>query len=72
MGKVEGKLLQLLRKISAARRVVEVGAFTGYSALAMAEALPEDGRMTSRISFFTWWNNKNRVLISIVFDNQGM
>ena len=47
IGTVEGKLLQLLIKISAARRVVEVGTFTGYSALAMAEALPEDGRLTT-------------------------
>lgn len=47
IGKVEGKLLQLLIKISDARRVVEVGTFTGYSALAMAEALPEDGRLTT-------------------------
>ena len=47
IGKVEGKLLQMLIKISSARRVVEVGTFTGYSALAMAEALPEDGRLTT-------------------------
>lgn len=43
VGKVEGKLLQLLLKISNSRHVVEVGTFTGYSALAMAEALPEKG-----------------------------
>ena len=45
IGKVEGKLLQMLIKISNARRVVEVGTFTGYSALAMAEVLPDDGRL---------------------------
>jgi caffeoyl-CoA O-methyltransferase len=45
VGKVEGKLLQLLIKISNAKRVVEVGTFTGFSALIMAEALPEDGRV---------------------------
>ena len=45
IGKVEGKLLQMLIKISNARRVVEVGAFTGFSALVMAEALPEDGTL---------------------------
>ena len=47
VGKVEGKLLQMLIKISNARRVVEVGTFTGYSALAMAEALPQDGVLTT-------------------------
>ncbi len=45
IGKVEGKLLQMLIKISNTKRVVEVGTFTGYSALVMAEALPEDGTL---------------------------
>jgi caffeoyl-CoA O-methyltransferase len=43
IGKVEGKLLQMLVKIAGARRAVEIGTFTGYSALLIAEALPEDG-----------------------------
>jgi len=47
VGVVEGKLLQLLIKISGAQRVVEIGTFTGYSALAMAEALPANGRLTT-------------------------
>lgn len=47
IGKVEGKLLQLLIKISCVKRAVEVGTFTGYSALVIAEALPEDGILTT-------------------------
>ena len=47
IGKVEGKMLQMLIKISNAKRVVEVGTFTGFSALIMAEALPEDGILTT-------------------------
>ena len=47
IGKVEGKLLQLLIKLSKTRRAVEVGTFTGYSALVIAEALPEDGILTT-------------------------
>ena len=43
VGKVEGAFLRMLVAISGARRVVEVGTFTGYSALMMASALPEDG-----------------------------
>jgi predicted O-methyltransferase YrrM len=42
-GHVEGRLLQFLLRMSGARRVLEIGMFTGYSALAMAEALPSDG-----------------------------
>ena len=47
IGKVEGKMLQLLIKISNTKRAVEVGTFTGYSALVIAEALPEDGILTT-------------------------
>jgi caffeoyl-CoA O-methyltransferase len=43
----EGQLLRLLVAITGARRVLEVGTFSGYSALAMAEALPVDGHIDS-------------------------
>jgi caffeoyl-CoA O-methyltransferase len=42
-GHVEAALLQLLVRLSGARRVLEIGTFTGYAALAVAEALPADG-----------------------------
>lgn len=42
-GHVEGQTLKLLVHATRARRVLEIGMFTGYSALAMAEALPPDG-----------------------------
>ena len=38
-------LLQLLIKLTGARRVIEVGTFTGSGSLAMALALPEEGRI---------------------------
>ena len=41
----QGQFMQLLLKLIGARRVVEVGVFTGYSSLAMALALPGDGRI---------------------------
>jgi caffeoyl-CoA O-methyltransferase len=41
----QGALLQLLVRLIAARRTLEVGTFTGYSALAVALALPADGRI---------------------------
>lgn len=46
-GRVVGRMLSVLIKISAAKRVLEVGTFTGYSALTMAEALPEDGELVT-------------------------
>jgi predicted O-methyltransferase YrrM len=44
-GRVEGRFLQLVTQLSGARQVVEIGTFTGYSALAMAEVLPDGGRL---------------------------
>lgn len=46
-GHVEGAFLRMLVAMTRARRVLEVGMFTGYSALAMAEALPADGRLVA-------------------------
>jgi caffeoyl-CoA O-methyltransferase len=43
VGKIEGKLMQFLIKISGARNAVEIGTFTGFSALMIAEALPRNG-----------------------------
>jgi caffeoyl-CoA O-methyltransferase len=44
-GRVEGRFLQFVVQLSGARLVVDIGTFTGYSALAMAEVLPEGGRV---------------------------
>ncbi|UMZ10371.1 class I SAM-dependent methyltransferase [Pseudomonas sp. MPFS] len=41
----QGQFLALLIKLIGARRVLEVGTFTGYSALCMAQALPGDGSL---------------------------
>ena len=41
----QGALLQVLVKLIGARRTIEIGVFTGYSALAVALALPPDGRI---------------------------
>jgi caffeoyl-CoA O-methyltransferase len=46
-GHVEGQALKMLVHATRATRVLEVGMFTGYSALAMAEALPGDGQVTA-------------------------
>jgi predicted O-methyltransferase YrrM len=41
----QGQFMALLVQLSGARLIVEVGTFTGYSALCMAQAMPEDGRL---------------------------
>ena len=45
VGPLEGGFLRLIVRIARAKRVLEIGAFTGYSALAMAEGLPPGGRL---------------------------
>ena len=46
-GTVEGRFLQALVWGMGARRVLELGTYSGYSALAMAEALPEGGEVVT-------------------------
>jgi caffeoyl-CoA O-methyltransferase len=43
IGPEQGALMQLLARTIGARRYLEIGVFTGYSSLAMALALPQDG-----------------------------
>ena len=45
VGALEGRFLEFLVFATRARRVLEIGTFTGYSALSMAGALPADGRI---------------------------
>ena len=44
---LEGTLLRFLVACTGARRVLEIGTFTGFSALMMASALPEDGQLVT-------------------------
>lgn len=42
-GHLQGRLLSLLSKLIRPRRILEIGTFTGYSAICLAEGLAEDG-----------------------------
>lgn len=44
-GNLVGQMLKMLIQISGAKRILEIGTFTGYSAIMMAEALPDDGEI---------------------------
>ena len=45
IGADQGQLMALLVKLMGAKRCLEIGTYTGYSALAVALALPRDGRI---------------------------
>lgn len=47
VGPLLGRLLSMLVRLSGARRILEIGSFTGYSAFWMAEALPDGGTLIS-------------------------
>lgn len=47
VGPLEGAFLQVVTQLVRATRVLEIGMFTGYSALCFAEALPEQGRVVT-------------------------
>ena len=47
IGPDQGQFMRLLVELTGARRVLEVGTFTGYSSLAVALALPPDGRIVT-------------------------
>jgi caffeoyl-CoA O-methyltransferase len=47
VGRVEGALLSMLAALIGARRVLEIGTYTGYSALCLAEALPQGGEVVT-------------------------
>lgn len=50
----QGQLMQLLVRLMGARRYLEVGVFTGYSSLAVALALPAEGRIVACDISDTW------------------
>jgi caffeoyl-CoA O-methyltransferase len=46
-GRQEARLLKLLARLIGARCILEIGTYAGYSAISMAEALPEDGTLVT-------------------------
>lgn len=47
VGKLQGGFLRMLVRLVGAERVLEIGTFTGYSALCMAEGLPDSGKLVT-------------------------
>ena len=47
VGLLEGQFLGTLVRVLRAKRILEIGTFTGYSSISMASALPPDGRIVT-------------------------
>jgi caffeoyl-CoA O-methyltransferase len=70
-GQLEGQLLQFLVRFGKVKSALDIGTFTGYSALALAEALPDDGRVVTlereadaaRIAVANWANSSHATKI---------
>jgi len=56
-GAFQGRLLSMLSKLIQPKRILEIGTYTGYSALCLAEGLPADG--------FLYTIDKNEELLSL-------
>lgn len=71
VGPLEASFLGFLIRLNKARRVLEIGTFTGYSALAMAEQMPEGGELitldiceeTTKVAKEYWAQSKHGVKI---------
>lgn len=46
-GHLQGRLLKMLVRLTGARRLLELGTFSGYSAICLAEGMPTDGELHS-------------------------
>ncbi len=80
VGPMEGRLLKMLVRLCGAKRAIEIGTFTGYSALSIAEGLPEDGTLiccdinpeTTAIAQRYWdeapWGHKIRLVLGPAID----
>ncbi len=44
-GHLQGRMLKMFCSMVSAKRILEIGTFTGYSAICMAESLPDDGEL---------------------------
>jgi caffeoyl-CoA O-methyltransferase len=47
VGPIEGRFLEFLVRLTGAKRILELGTFTGWSSIAMAAALPPDGHIVT-------------------------
>merc|ERR1712203_394733 len=71
-GQLEGQLLQFLVRMLGCKSALDIGTFTGYSALALAEALPEGGKVVTlereadaaRIAVQNWENSPHKTKIN--------
>ncbi len=46
-GHVQGRFLSMMSRLVKPKNILEVGTYTGYSAICMAEGLPEDGKLVT-------------------------
>lgn len=56
----QGQFMAMLVKLMGVKKIIEIGTFTGYSALAMALALPEDGELIACDISEQWTNTAKK------------
>lgn len=66
----QGQFMALLVKLMAARKIIEVGTFTGYSSTAMAMALPENGLIICCDLSWSWTSVAREYWLEAGVDNK--
>ena len=66
-GAAQGQLMRMIAQMCGAKRILELGTFTGYSAICLASALPEDGHLDT-----LELNDELEDLILEVFEKAGL
>ena len=57
---IGGQFMALLVKLTGASRILEIGTYTGYSTMAMAQAMPDDGHLISCDINVEWTNSAKK------------
>ena len=76
-GHIQGKLLEMLVRMLRPKRILEIGTFTGYSALSMAAGLEEGAlidtfEIDDELVHAAWCSHKQKISFSLQFSNLQM
>lgn len=70
-GYLQGRLLNILSHIVQPKHVLEIGTFTGYAALSIAEGLPKDGKIYTIDKMKIWLTFLKNILQKVIIKTKS-